>query len=175
MQGITQSIAGRAAVLYALPLSVTESERVTLLSGGYPEAVASPKVRELRFSFYIETYLERDVRAIMRVRDRATFRRFLALLASRNGQLLNHSDRAAPLGISVPTVSAWLHVLEITGQVMLVPPYFENFGKRVLKTPQGLLPRLRTGMPPVGHPVGGGDASLAFFEVLFGVSWALRS
>ncbi len=136
MQGITESMAGRAAILYLLPLSLAESDRVTLLSGGYPEAVASPKVRELWFSSYIQTYLERDVRAIVNIRDLATFRRFLALLASRHGQLLNRSDLAAPLGISVPTVSEWLHVLEITGQVMLVPPYFENFGKRLLKTPK---------------------------------------
>jgi hypothetical protein len=71
-----------------------------------------------------------DVRAVTNVRDLATFRRFLALLASRHGKILNKTDLAAPLGVSVPTVGDWLHVLEITGQVILVPPYFENFGKR---------------------------------------------
>ncbi len=107
-----------------------------LLVGGYPEALARPKGRDLWFSSYIQTYLERDVRAIVNIRDLATFRRFLALLASRHGQILNRTDLAAPLGVSVPTVSEWLHVLEITGQVILVPPYFENFGKRLIKSPK---------------------------------------
>jgi predicted AAA+ superfamily ATPase len=65
-----------------------------------------------------------------------TFRRFLALLASRHGQILNKTDLAAPLGVSVPTISEWLHILEITSQVILVPPYFENLGKRLIKSPK---------------------------------------
>jgi predicted AAA+ superfamily ATPase len=73
---------------------------------------------------------------VINVRDLGTFRRFLALLASRHGQVLNKADLAAPLGVSVPTLSQWLHVLEITGQVMLIPPYFENFGKRLIKSPK---------------------------------------
>jgi predicted AAA+ superfamily ATPase len=90
----------------------------------------------LWFSSFIQTYLERDVRAVTNVRDLPTFRRFLALLATRHGQILNKTDLAAPLGVSVPTVSDWLHVLEITRQIILVPPYFENFGKRLLKSPK---------------------------------------
>jgi predicted AAA+ superfamily ATPase len=80
--------------------------------------------------------LERDVRAVTQVRDLATFRRFLALLASRHGQVLNKTDLAAPLGVSVPTVGDWLRVLEVTSQIILVPPYFENFGKRLIKSPK---------------------------------------
>lgn len=136
MKGVTESMAGRAAILQLLPLSVAETDRVSLLTGGYPEALARPRVRNLWFSSYIQTYLERDVRAIVNIRDLATFRRFLALVASRHGQILNRTDLAAPLGVSVPTVSEWLHVLEITGQIILVPPYFENFGKRLIKSPK---------------------------------------
>jgi hypothetical protein len=136
MQGVTESMAGRAAVLQLLPLSLAETERVTLLGGGYPEAIARPRARGLWFSSYIQTYLERDVRSVTNVRDLSTFRRFLALVASRHGQMLNKTDLAAPLGISVPTVGEWLHVLEITGQIILVPPYFENFGKRLVKSPK---------------------------------------
>jgi predicted AAA+ superfamily ATPase len=62
------------------------------------------------------------------VRDLATFRRFLALLASRHGQILNKTDLAAPLSITVPTIGDWLHILEVTGQIILLPPYFENLG-----------------------------------------------
>ena len=97
---------------------------------------ARPVGRPLWFSSYIQTYLERDVRAITNVRDLATFRRFLALVASRHGQLLNKTDLAAPLGVSVPTIGEWLRVLEITGQIILAPPYFENFGKRLIKSPK---------------------------------------
>jgi len=136
MQGVTESMAGRAAILQLLPFGLVETERVTLLHGGYPEAIARPTARELWFSSYIQTYLERDVRAMINIRDLATFRRFLALLASRHGQILNKTDLAAPLGVSVPTLGSWLHVLEITGQIILVPPYFENLGKRLVKSPK---------------------------------------
>lgn len=136
MQGISESMAGRAAILQLLPFSTQESRKVNLLHGGFPEVLARPKTRGLWFSSYLQTYLERDVRAITNVRDLATFRRFLSLLASRHGQTLNKTDLAAPMGVSVPTISEWLHILEITNQIILVPPYFENFGKRLIKSPK---------------------------------------
>jgi predicted AAA+ superfamily ATPase len=136
MQGITESMAGRAAILQLLPFSLAETTKVSLLSGGFPEVVLHPRSRSLWFSSYLQTYLERDVRSITNVRDLPTFRRFLSLLASRHGQMLNRSDLAAPLGVSVPTISEWVHILEITGQIILVPPYFENFGKRLIKSPK---------------------------------------
>jgi predicted AAA+ superfamily ATPase len=90
----------------------------------------------LWFSSYVQTYLERDVRSVLAVKDLATFRRFLAVLASRHGQVLNRTDLAAPLGISVPTVSQWLGVLETTAQVLIVPPFYEHLGKRLIKSPK---------------------------------------
>lgn len=136
MQGVTESMAGRAAILQLLPFSVTETPKVNMLHGGFPEVVVRPKSRALWFASYLQTYLERDVRSITNVRDLVTFRRFIALLASRHGQILNKTDLAAPLGVSVPTISEWLHVLEITSQIIIVPPYFENLGKRLVKTPK---------------------------------------
>jgi predicted AAA+ superfamily ATPase len=136
MRGVSESMAGRAAILQLLPLSLSETDRVTLLSGGFPEALSRPKARDLWFSSYVQTYLERDLRSITNVRDLATFRRFLALVATRHGQLLNKTDLAAPLGVSVPTIGEWLAVLELTGQIILVPPYFENLGKRLVKSPK---------------------------------------
>lgn len=136
MRGITESMAGRAVILQLLPLSIVESERVSMLAGGFPEVVTRPKTRDLWFSSYVQTYLERDLRSVTNVRDLATFRRFLALVAARHGQLLNKTDLAAPLGVSVPTIGEWLNVLELTGQVILVPPYFENLGKRIVKSPK---------------------------------------
>jgi predicted AAA+ superfamily ATPase len=90
----------------------------------------------LWFSSYLQTYLERDVRAVTAVKDLATFRRFLALVASRHGQVLNKTDLAAPLGVSVPTVGQWLGVLETTAQILMVPPFYENLGKRLIKSPK---------------------------------------
>jgi predicted AAA+ superfamily ATPase len=136
MQGIIESMAGRAAILQLLPFSLSETEKVNLLHGGFPEVLARPKASGLWFASYLQTYLERDVRAITNVRDLATFRRFLALLASRHGQILNKTDLAAPLGVTVPTIGDWLHILEVTGQIILVPPYFENLGKRLIKSPK---------------------------------------
>jgi predicted AAA+ superfamily ATPase len=136
MRGVSESMAGRAAVLQLLPLSSRETPRVTLLHGGYPEAVARPAAARLWFSSYIQTYLERDVRAVTAVKDLATFRRFLALLATRHGQVLNRSALAAPIGVSVPTISQWVGVLETTAQILIVPPFYENLGKRLIKSPK---------------------------------------
>ncbi len=136
MRGVTESMAGRAAVLQLLPLSLAESPKVSLLRGGFPEVIARPGAARLWFSSYLQTYLERDVRAVTQIRDLATFRRFLGLVASRSGQVLNRSDLAAPLGVSVPTVSQWLSILEATALVLLVPPFYENFGKRLVKSPK---------------------------------------
>jgi predicted AAA+ superfamily ATPase len=136
MQGVTESMAGRAAVFQLAPLSLQESSKVSLLRGGFPEVLARPPAAALWFRSYVQTYLERDVRSVTAIRDLATFRRFLALTASRCGQILNRTELAAPLGVSVPTINHWLDVLEITSQIILVPPFYENFGKRLLKSPK---------------------------------------
>jgi predicted AAA+ superfamily ATPase len=136
MRGVTESLAGRAAVFQLLPLSTRETARVSLLRGGFPEVLARPTATSVWFRSYVQTYLERDVRAVSAIRDLATFRRFLALLASRCGQILNRTDLAAPLGVSVPTISQWLSIMEVTAQIILVPPYFESFGKRLVKSPR---------------------------------------
>ena len=136
MRGVTESMAGRAALLELWPLSTQETPKVSLLRGGFPEALARPASAALWYRSYIQTYLERDVRAISSIRDLATFRRFLALTASRCGQILNKTDLAAGLGVSVPTMTEWLNILEVTGQIVLVPPFFENLGKRLIKSPK---------------------------------------
>jgi uncharacterized protein len=136
MRHVTESMAGRVAVLQLWPMSSRETAKVGLLRGGYPEVLARPGAASLWFSSYIQTYLERDVRSIMAVQDLVTFRRFIALVASRHGQVLNRSDLAAPLGMSVPAISRWLGILEATGQILVVPPYFDNLGKRLIKSPK---------------------------------------
>lgn len=136
MSGVSESMAGRAAILNLLSLSVEESRRVNVLHGGFPEALARPAAADLWFASYVQTYLERDVRQVSNIRDLATFRRFLALAASRCGTMLNRADLAAGLGVSIPTISQWLSILETTQQIILVPPFFESLGKRIVKSPR---------------------------------------
>jgi hypothetical protein len=136
MQGVVESMAGRTAIFQLLPFSTRESPAVSLIGGGFPEVIAQPDACRTWFRSYVQTYLERDVRSLSNISDLATYRRFMALLATRTGQTLNKTELAAPLGVSVPTIAAWLNILEITGQIILVPPFYENFGKRLTKSPK---------------------------------------
>jgi predicted AAA+ superfamily ATPase len=162
-QHITESLAGRAAMLRLHPLALRElleqpqaslpwekakAGRRTatwglaelwseLLRGGYPElAVERDRDVGLWHSSYLQTYLERDVRALRQVGDLTLFQNFLRVLAARSGQLLNLSDVARDLGVAVNTAKAWLSVLEATYQVFILRPYFANIGKRLVKTPK---------------------------------------
>lgn len=143
--GIAQSLAGRVAVMELLPLrlaeladaqtSVTHIDRLMWL-GGYP-AVHARGIDPGRFyADYVATYLERDVRALTAVHNLNLFQRFLRLLAARTGQLLNLNAVANDCGISHPTASAWLSVLEASYIVCRVAPYHVNFGKRLVKAPK---------------------------------------
>jgi len=168
MQGISQTLAGRIAILTLEPLSVAEAlgtpsrasidrivERVFtpsrkagdagiavdlgdwLLRGGYPEPRLNPEVdRALWFASYVQTYLERDVRDLVRVGDLSAFNRFVALVAARTGSILNLSELGRDAGVSAPTVRQWLSVLEASELVYLLKPYFKNFGKRIVKSPK---------------------------------------
>lgn len=136
MQNVSESMAGRAAILQLLPFSMAESSRVGLLQGGYPEVLARSRDAGLWFASYTQTYLERDVRGVSVVQSLPTFRRFMSLLATRHGAVLNMSELAAPLGVSVPSIARWLDILEATGMVLRVPPFFENLGKRLIKSPK---------------------------------------
>ena len=163
MERVTESLAGRAAMLRLLPLSQREAERqpraplpweskqssfkVSKLSyrelwkgflrGSYPELKAHPK-RDINLwhASYVQTYLERDVRTLRQVGDLTQFQSFLRALASRSAQLLNITDLARDLGVAVNTAKAWLSVLEATYQVTVLRPYFANVGKRLVKTPK---------------------------------------
>mgnify|MGYP000849604046 FL=1 len=145
LAGVTQSLAGRAAMLELPPLSAPElvgtarlpaSLDEMLWLGGYP-ALRSRDVDPARYyADYVATYLERDVRRLTAVHDLGTFQRFLRLAATRTGQLLNLSALANDTGISQPTASAWMNLLEAGYIVRRVPPYHRNFGKRMVKTPK---------------------------------------
>ena len=146
MHGVSESMAGRAAILSLYPLSTRETSKVTLLRGGYPEVIARPSASRLWFASYLQTYLERDVRAITAVKDLATFRRFMALVASRHGQVQNKTELAAPLGVSVPTVTQWLNVLETTAQIRR-PAFLRELRQAPDQVAEGLLRGLRARLP----------------------------
>lgn len=144
LAGITQSLAGRVAVTQLLPLSLAELtaggldlplDRL-LLTGGYPALHADGVPAQDWFPSYVATYVERDVRQVMKVQDLATFQRFLRLCAARSGQLLNLAALAGEAGIAQGSARAWLSVLESSYLVYRLPPYHRNFGKRLVKTPK---------------------------------------
>lgn len=166
MHGVSESLAGRAAVLTLLPFSISErygygnetidapaliknlgmiqpwsEKKIKLaqlvLRGNYPEIASRPSVDwELWCGSYIATYLERDVRNISHVGDLSQFERFLRLCATRTGQILNVSELAREIGVSVPTARRWISLLETGYQVYLLYPYYRNIGKRLVKSPK---------------------------------------
>jgi uncharacterized protein len=145
MSRITQSLAGRVGMVQLLPLSLSELAGAGMTSASVDEALwrgAYPALydRDLSpgdwFPNYVATYVERDVRQLLAVRQLALFQRFLKMCAARGGQLLNLSSLAADCGISHVTAREWLTVLEASYIVRLLPPYHRNFGKRLVKTPK---------------------------------------
>jgi hypothetical protein len=108
-----------------------------LLRGGFPQLWSEEHLdRDLWFASYVQTYLERDVRSVLAVKDLGSFQAFLRLAAARTGQILNLTDLARDAGVSPPTVRQWLSVLEASHQVLLLRPHFENLGKRMIKAPK---------------------------------------
>jgi len=136
MKGVTESMAGRSAVFSLLPFSAEEAPTMNLLRGGFPEVLAAPGVADIWFRSYVQTYLERDVRALSNLGDLETFGRFVRLCAGRSGQLLSLSGLAADCGVAQPTAKRWLSVLEAGFIIALLRPYHRNYGKRLIKAPK---------------------------------------
>jgi hypothetical protein len=148
MAGVSESLAGRAAVFTLLSFSLRERSRGNndfglnrlkrlLFSGGFPDAALyAPKLLNAWFSSYIQTYLERDVRQLRQVGDLSDFQRFLQLIAAVNGQILNLSSVSRDLGVAVNTIRAWVSILEASGQIFLLKPFYINKGKRLVKNPK---------------------------------------
>ncbi|MFH1538802.1 MAG: ATP-binding protein [bacterium] len=161
-QGVTETLAGRAAILRLLPLSYREltdspnhplpwekgkaGERKKIpykklwdsfLQGGYPELAAGQN-RDLSLwhASYVQTYLERDVRSLRQIGDLSQFQTFLRALAARSARLLNLSELSRDVGVAVNTAKSWMSVLEATYQIIILRPYFANIGKRLVKSPK---------------------------------------
>jgi predicted AAA+ superfamily ATPase len=144
LESISQSLAGRTAVLNLLPLTYNEIQRFgtfddinkIMLTGGYP-AILDQKIPVADWlSSYVATYVERDIRNISRITDLAVFQRFVELCSGRTGQLLNLSSLAADAGVSQPTAKSWINVLETSFILFRLPPFFSNLRKRVVKMPK---------------------------------------
>jgi uncharacterized protein len=143
MKNVTESLAGRIALLELLPFSILETrpDRTKTLEsliwlGGYPEPFLKPDKRDLWLKSYFQTYVERDVRQLQNVRDLHDFETFLGLCAAYHGQPFNTAVLSRKIGLSLPTIKAWGGVLEASYLCRLLPPYFKNFGKRLVKTPK---------------------------------------
>jgi predicted AAA+ superfamily ATPase len=145
MKGVSESLAGRCAVVELENLSWQELSAHGLAGpwihfvtrGQFPELWRDPDIRPADFhSSYLATYLERDVRQILNVTSLRDFERFIRILAARSGSLLNKTEVARDIGVSVKAVGDWTNVLEASGQIVLLEPWFSNFGKRIVKTPK---------------------------------------
>jgi predicted AAA+ superfamily ATPase len=142
---IGQSLAGRAAYATLLPLSRDELEESglapvsiyeQLFRGGYPALYDREITAEQYYSQYLSTYVERDARMILNIANLNAFTRFLFMAAGRIGQVLNLSSMAGDVGVSSPTIDGWLSVLEASDIAFRLYPYYNNFGKRFIKSPK---------------------------------------
>ena len=145
LESISQTLAGRTAVLKLLPLSYPELAAAgqvpatlneLMLRGGYPRLSNGALTPADFYPSYIQTYLERDVRALKAINDLSAFTRFLKLCAGRIGSPLNLTSLATDCGVAVNTAKAWVSVLEASYVLYLLPPHHQNFSKRLIKSPK---------------------------------------
>jgi predicted AAA+ superfamily ATPase len=143
MKKIKQSLAGRVGIAKLLPLSYFElsknrkiSEIDFIFKGGYPRIYDKNLEVGKYYDNYVSTYLDRDIKDIIGINNITDFNRFLSLCAARVGQLLNVANLSADTGISVNTAKEWLNVLESSYVIKLIPPYFKNISKRLVKSPK---------------------------------------
>lgn len=142
---ITQSLAGRTGILHLLPLSIAElreagiefDDASTYLFKGFLPRIYDQQQRpHTAYANYFQTYVERDVGQLIKLKDVILFEKFMKLLAGRVGQVINYQSLSNDVGVDGMTIKAWLSILEASYVVFRLPPYFENFGKRVIKTPK---------------------------------------
>lgn len=144
LQGLTESLPGRAGVYELMPMSMAETAAETeskstdtlLYDGLYPAVCAHKNIARLFYPSYVRTYLEKDVRDLLRIKDQMQFMKFMKLCAARIGSLFNASEVGMEVGVDSKTIAHWLSVLQASYLITLLPPYYENISKRVVKTPK---------------------------------------
>ena len=144
-EAVTQSLAGRTAILNLLPLSIVELAESGIVfdtfeqycyNGFLPRVYAKSMRAEKVYANYYKTYVERDVRLLINLRNISLFEKMLHLLAGRVGQILNYSSLANDVGVDIKTIKQWLSILESSFVIYKLAPFYENFGKRVIKAPK---------------------------------------
>ena len=144
MKNLSESLAGRAGVFELLPMSIQEvtgkvdldNLNQILYNGLYPSICAKKNIAKFFYPSYVRTYLEKDVRELLQIKDQIRFTKFLKLCAARIGSLFNASELGAEVGVSSKTISHWLSVLQASYLITLLPPYYENIPKRLVKSPK---------------------------------------
>lgn len=144
MKNLSESLAGRAGVFELLPMSIQEvtgkidldNLNQILYNGLYPSICAKKNIAKFFYPSYVRTYLEKDVRDLLQMKDQIRFTKFLKLCAARIGSLFNASELGAEIGVSSKTISHWLSVLQASYLITLLPPYYENIPKRLVKSPK---------------------------------------
>jgi hypothetical protein len=143
-QAISQSLAGRTTILKLLPFTFNELSQLSVMhtldeylwKGFFPRIHHDALDPTKAYRNYVETYLERDLRQLIQIKDLSVFQKFLKLCAGRIGQVFNMHSLAGDLGISSHTVRSWISILEASFIIVLLQPYFENIGKRLIKSPK---------------------------------------
>jgi predicted AAA+ superfamily ATPase len=144
LEKVTQSMAGRTAILTLLPLSIKELGALTkeistdtlILRGGYPAIWTNSIPHEILYSDYYSTYVERDARQVINIKEVIEFHRFVRLCAGRIGSEFNASTLSNEVGVTTKTIKNWLNILGASYILYLLPPYYENIGKRLTKSPK---------------------------------------
>ena len=144
LHGLCESLPGRAGVYELLPMTYHESESTMsakpldefLYNGLYPAICAEKNKARLFYPSYVKTYLERDVRDLLKIKDQMQFMKFMKLCAARVGSIFNASELAGQIGVDSKTITNWLSVLQASYLVTLLPPYYENISKRLVKSPK---------------------------------------
>ncbi len=144
LQDLCESLPGRAGVYELLPMTYQETESTMgelsldefLYNGLYPAICAKKNKARLFYPSYVKTYLERDVRDLLKIKDQLQFMRFMKMCAARIGSVFNASELAPQIGVDNKTIANWLSVLQASYLVTLLPPYYENISKRLVKSPK---------------------------------------
>lgn len=144
MESVSQSMSGRTAVFKLLPLSLNElndrikevSTDTLILNGGYPAVWSAPQLRQIILSGYYNTYIERDIKRLINIKDMIAFNKFIRLCAGRIGTEFNASALSNEVGVSVTTMLNWLSILAASYIIYLLPPFSGNLKKRIIKTPK---------------------------------------
>lgn len=144
MSGLSESLAGRAGVFELMPMSLGETREKSsaktldnfLYEGLFPAICAKKNMARLFYPSYVKTYLEKDVRDLLKIKDIMLFLKFMKLCATRVGSVFNASELANEVGVDSKTITSWLSVLTASYVVYLLPPYYENISKRLVKSPK---------------------------------------